>query len=153
MKKGYVLLEVVIGVAIFSSLMLVMSSTFLQLSRSLNYVTRMFDDDTRSMIVQDLMEKDMAGVFLPELIVIKKSDEEKKTANVVQKPEDKEVEKKKAITLLSLFFSPIVFLILVVFLVDDRRTAISTGTIVRAQTTTWADRLFCFYFFLFVHTK
>lgn len=76
-QPGSMLLQVVIATAIFSTIMMVLGTVFFQLNHSSRSVTRMLSFDTRIFVVQDLLEKDIAGVFLPKLIPLKKEDDKK----------------------------------------------------------------------------
>ncbi len=94
-QPGSMLLQVMVAMAIFSTIMTVLGSVFFQLSNASRSVTRMVSFDTRIFVMQNLFERDLTGVFLPKLIHIKK-EEDKKTGNAQDSSqEETKTEQKK----------------------------------------------------------
>jgi len=85
MKKGFSPFEIMIALAVGSLLGTALMQVLWQLGQSLNTVSRVSSVDMRMVVFQNLLEKELSGAFVPELVPIKDEDEQKA---VPQKKED-----------------------------------------------------------------
>jgi hypothetical protein len=77
LKKGFSPLEILLAMAIFSFLGTLLFQTLFQINKSLKNVTIIASSDTRYLLFDNLWEKEISGVFVPEL---KKTGESKEPA-------------------------------------------------------------------------
>ena len=88
MKKGFSPLEIMLAIAIGSMITLLMSQALSGLTRSLKQVSDVSLFDMRVIVFKNLLEKEIAGAFIPELVMV--GSKEKK-----EKPEEEKKAKKK----------------------------------------------------------
>ncbi len=89
--SGFTIIELIIAITIASMLAIVLFSSFYQTNRTSLDVNNMISFDLRASILQNQLEKDINGAFIPNIETIKEKVEEKK-----QQPEKKgETEKKE----------------------------------------------------------
>ena len=90
-KKGFTLIELIIGMAISSGISIVIFTSFYQTQKSSKALYSMISLDSRVSILQNQFEKDISGVFAPNTNEVKepekpmgqkKEQEEKKEAPV-----------------------------------------------------------------------
>jgi prepilin-type N-terminal cleavage/methylation domain-containing protein len=92
MKSGFTLIEVLVFIVIASMMSVALYQGFDQTNRVVKYVDNMVSLDQRIFIVQDRLEKDLAGAFIPthqplqnEQDKIKPAGEQKKQITVLPK--------------------------------------------------------------------
>ncbi len=98
MKKGYLVLEILISVAIGALLTGALAQSLWQLSKSVGTVIGVSSTDIRISIVNNLFEKELAGACVSELIshTEEEKDQQKKSEDPkAQTPEAQKKEKKK----------------------------------------------------------
>ena len=66
MKKGFILAEIVIALAIFSLLSVLLFSTFFQSNKIYNRVRSFVDLDHKAMVAYTFLKRDISGIFYPE---------------------------------------------------------------------------------------
>lgn len=105
MKRGLSILEVALGIALFSIIGTMLFQSMMQVTRTLRTITDVSSLDMRIAVVNNLLEKDLSGATLFPMIPIKDEKEEetkppaktdkKKKAPEKNKKEDKEIYPKK----------------------------------------------------------
>jgi len=63
---GFTLLELIIAMAISSMLAIALFSSFYQINKTSALVEQTISIDMRAAILQNLLEKDISGVFVPK---------------------------------------------------------------------------------------
>ena len=66
-RTGFTLLELVIAMAISSILAIALFTSFYQINRSSRLVEQTISIDMRASILENLLEKDISGVFVPKI--------------------------------------------------------------------------------------
>jgi prepilin-type N-terminal cleavage/methylation domain-containing protein len=92
-KKGFSLIELLIGIAIGSMIASILLTALYQGSRFQKTVDTVFDSSVRVAIVTNQLEKDFMGAFIPVQARIKQSDEEQEDEDPAQKKESAVVKK------------------------------------------------------------
>lgn len=102
-KKGFSPLEILLALAIFSFLGTLLFQSLFQVNKSLKSVVSIVSADTRYLLFDNLWEKELAGVFVPQL---KKSGESFEEDEAVDKNNDQKDgdKKEKTITPPQAFF-------------------------------------------------
>lgn len=88
MKKGFTMLEVMLGLAVGSLLTGMLVQSLWQLSKTLSKVNVISSADMRAITLQNLLEKEFSGAFIPDLIPFEKED------NLKKKPDSEKKEEK-----------------------------------------------------------
>ncbi len=81
-KDGFLLVEVVIAITLFSSIITVLGTAFFQITKSLQSITRLHFFDTRIFTIQNLLEKEIAGVHIPSLVALSSSEGADQAENI-----------------------------------------------------------------------
>lgn len=80
MKTGFTLIEIVVFLAIASAMSIILFQSYFQTNRIVQFAGSMIDSDRRIMIMQDRLEKDITGAFIPQYLKQQKEEvEEEKT--------------------------------------------------------------------------
>ena len=101
MKKGFSLLGVMLALAVGSILSGLLMQSLWQLSFSLKKVVNITSVDTRIAVVQNILEKELSGAFIPQLILIDReaaTDDETKKGQADQLKQPNPQEKQKKVT-------------------------------------------------------
>jgi prepilin-type N-terminal cleavage/methylation domain-containing protein len=88
MKKGFTMLEVMLGLAVGSLLTGMLVQSLWQLSKTLSKVNAISSVDMRALTLQNLLEKEFSGAFVPDLVPFEKEDELKKTSQSSTEPKE-----------------------------------------------------------------
>ncbi len=77
-KPGFTLIEMMVAIVITSILGGMLLTIFLQTQRSVNRINETIDVDFEDSIIYNQLEKDISGIFVPQLFVDDRSSESKK---------------------------------------------------------------------------
>ncbi|MCF7900023.1 hypothetical protein K9K77_00805 [Candidatus Babeliales bacterium] len=102
-KKGFSVFEILIAVTIFSFLGTLLFQSLFQVNKSLKSVISIASADTRYLLFDNLWEKEIAGVFVPQLKKVGKSSEEDESLKKDNNEKDDQ-KKEKIITPPQAFF-------------------------------------------------
>lgn len=92
MKKGFSILEITLGIALFSMIGTILFQSMMQITKTLKNLNELSSFDMRVAVVSNLLEKDLSGAFIPEIIRIKDEKEAEKTSA----PQPKDVQKESS---------------------------------------------------------
>ncbi len=94
--SGFTIIELIVAITIASMLAIVLFTSFYQTNRTSLDVNNMISFDLRASILQNQLEKDITGAFIPNIEEVKEKIEEKKSeADKKNQAEKKEIEQKK----------------------------------------------------------
>lgn len=77
MKKGFVLIELLISISISSIVMVVFITAFIQIQRTAEALEKTMSVDTKAALFQAILENDFSGAFTPSVQSLSFSDNEK----------------------------------------------------------------------------
>jgi len=98
MKAGFTILEILMGIVLFSLVGGVLFQSMGQIAKVLKTVNFFVSGDMRSAVVAQLLERDLAGACVPQLVAIKTENDQKneqKSASSYNEKEQKKSEKKE----------------------------------------------------------
>jgi len=77
-KRGFTLIEMMVAILITSLLGSILTAIYVQTQRSVSRINETIDLDFADSIIYNQMEKDLSGIFVPQLFVDDRSSESKK---------------------------------------------------------------------------
>ncbi len=94
MRSGFILLEIIIAIALGSMIGASLFTSFFQVNNAYKVADRIIDVDMRACTVQNQLERDISGVFVPA-VFIKQKETKTTTKKTVIKGDKKTVSTKK----------------------------------------------------------